>query len=231
MTANRIKKGKMIKCFTCENKIYRCQSRLKTQKRFYCNQICVNNSPYKKQVSSKWMKKLNKNHEIREKSKKNRAINIIKNNWRPWNYKLKGWTKATKAGFQKGHKCFKGCEKGQFKSTDEHKEKCRVRRIKQIEVCKNNGLPIMPNYGGCETEVLDKIEKIMNVKIERQYKVAGYFIDGYIPHLKLAFEIDELYHFNEKVMEKDIKRQKIIEKRLGCNFIRIKIGDDLYENK
>jgi len=32
----------------------------------------------------------------------------------PWNKGLKGWTRGTKAGFQKGHSHFKGSEKGWF---------------------------------------------------------------------------------------------------------------------
>ena len=34
----------------------------------------------------------------------------------PWNKGLKGWTKETNAGFQKGHKIFEGCKNTQFTS-------------------------------------------------------------------------------------------------------------------
>jgi hypothetical protein len=39
----------------------------------------------------------------------------IKRNRPAWNKGLKGWSIGTKAGFQKGHKAFKGTEKTRFK--------------------------------------------------------------------------------------------------------------------
>ena len=58
----------------------------------------------------------------------------------------------------------------------------------------------------------------MNYKIHRQFKVAGYFIDGYIPKLKLAIEIDE----KPKNIGKDIERENIIKQELECQFLRVK---------
>ncbi|WP_299009280.1 DUF559 domain-containing protein [uncultured Tenacibaculum sp.] len=65
----------------------------------------------------------------------------------------------------------------------------------------------------------DIIRKLFsNYRIESQYPVLNYKIDWYIPELKLAIEFDEKHHKkNEKL---DYKRQKEIEKKLGCKFLR-----------
>lgn len=58
-------------------------------------------------------------------------------------------------------------------------------------------------------------------KIISQYSVLGgkYFIDWYIPELKLAIEYDECHHVYNK---NDKARQDEIERELGCRFIRYK---------
>jgi len=78
-----------------------------------------------------------------------------------------------------------------------------------------------PRIGHNEKQILDKLELKLNYKILRQYKAEGYFIDGYIPELKLAIEVDEKRHNQNVKKEKDIHRQKIIENKLRCKFIRI----------
>lgn len=57
-----------------------------------------------------------------------------------------------------------------------------------------------------------------NYEIQKEFKVLNYKLDWYIPELKLAIEFDEKHH-KSKVKE-DTKRQKQIEKKLGCKFIR-----------
>jgi hypothetical protein len=41
-------------------------------------------------------------------------------------------------------------------------------------------------------------------------KVCGYFLDGYVPQLSLAIEIDEKYHKNLEQLKKKIKEEKSI---------------------
>lgn len=109
-----------------------------------------------------------------------------------------------------------------FKAHPEIIRKIRISRLKQIADRYNNGEPITPTIGKDETEILDQMEIEMNKAILRQYKVAGFFLDGYCPALNLAIEIDEAYHFeNDKINKRDIKRQKEIEQELGCEFLRI----------
>lgn len=104
------------------------------------------------------------------------------------------------------------------KFTEEHKEKLRLAAIQYIErVC--NG--IRPHIGRNEKQILDKLEQELDCKIIRQYRTCGYFLDGYIPELNLAIEVDE----RPKILERDIEREKVIKEELGCEFLRIKDYD------
>ena len=53
-----------------------------------------------------------------------------------------------------------------------------------------------------------------------QYKVLSYRIDLYFHDYKFTIKIDENGHSDRNIDYK-IKRQKAIEKELGCKFIRI----------
>ena len=75
--------------------------------------------------------------------------------------------------------------------------------------------------GKNETLILDSISEILNIKIERSYRAIGYYLDGYIPELNIALEIDELHHTNACYIESDKIRQIAIENHLKCTFIRI----------
>ena len=67
----------------------------------------------------------------------------------------------------------------------------------------------------------DIIEKLFNgYDIEAQYMVCGYILDWYIPELNLAIEFDETHHRSQK--EEDAKRQKTIEAKIKCKFLRYK---------
>jgi len=107
------------------------------------------------------------------------------------------------------------------KLSKKHKRKIREGVIKYQE---KTGLNV-PCFGRFEKQILDSYESALNVTILRQYKVAGYFLDGYCPNFNLAFEVDEPQHFDrfEKLSEKDKVRQKEIEEELGCRFIRVKV--------
>jgi len=102
----------------------------------------------------------------------------------------------------------------------EVKKKIRKSMIKYIKETRGN---IYPNIGKNEKQILDELELSLGFKIYRQFEVEGYFIDGYIPKLKLAIEIDEKkFHGKNKTKRRDKTRQKEIKKALGCKFIRIK---------
>ena len=106
--------------------------------------------------------------------------------------------------------------------SEETKEKLRESRIQYL----NEHGGCVPCVGKHETQILDELEKLFGMEIKRNFKVIGYFIDGYISELNVCIEIDEKHHFNfdGSRTKKDTQRQKNIEKKLNCKFIRIKVG-------
>jgi len=101
--------------------------------------------------------------------------------------------------------------------------KLREARIKQIARQQQDGLPITPNIGEHETEIINFVEDLLRINFERNHKFYGYFIDGFNYEHKLAIEVDEPFHYkNGKLRKKDIKRQANLQRKLNCNFIRVK---------
>ena len=69
---------------------------------------------------------------------------------------------------------------------------------------------------------------LRNVRLESQFPVGAYLIDGYFPDLRLAVEIDEAHHL--RTVEDDANRQSFIERELNCEFFRINVVEgSLYE--
>ena len=79
-------------------------------------------------------------------------------------------------------------------------------------------------YRQREEIALITIEQLLNVKLVRQFEVAGYRIDGYDPVNNVAYEIDESHHNGINAKKSDHIREKVIEKELGCTFKRITIA-------
>ena len=72
-----------------------------------------------------------------------------------------------------------------------------------------------------EQSVISKIiKRFSNEKTLPQHSVSSYKIDLYFPEHKLAKEVDKRGHEGRNI-DYEIKRQRIIEKELGCKFIRI----------
>lgn len=82
-----------------------------------------------------------------------------------------------------------------------------------------------------ETNFLDMLEKVLEpfcYKTKRQYSVLGYRIDLYIESLNVAIEYDENDH-KKYSYEQQEGRQKEIETKLNCKFIRVSDKEsDLY---
>jgi len=103
------------------------------------------------------------------------------------------------------------------KHSEETRRKIRILTLKYMEeVCGG----VTPFLGKNEKDILDELAKKIGYKILRQFPVMVYFLDGYVPQINLAIEVDEPAHKNR--IEKDIIRQKEIEQELGCTFLRIK---------
>lgn len=79
-------------------------------------------------------------------------------------------------------------------------------------------------FGDREHGALCAIEQLLNITLERQYKVGKYRIDGYCIETNTAYEIDEEQHRTPSSIAKDNKRQSFIENELGCNFVRINVS-------
>jgi hypothetical protein len=79
--------------------------------------------------------------------------------------------------------------------------------------------------GGYEKIILDNIEKELNIKLIRQFKVnvgrRNFYVDGYDILNNVAYEIDESYHKYGKYKIFDCIREKKIKDILKCQFIRI----------
>jgi very-short-patch-repair endonuclease len=59
------------------------------------------------------------------------------------------------------------------------------------------------------------------LKTEHEKRFKRYSVDGYIETLNVIIEWDENYHKNKKQIEKDIKRQLVLETEYGCDVFRI----------
>ena len=72
-----------------------------------------------------------------------------------------------------------------------------------------------------EEAALKTIEQLLNISLIRQFRVGDYRIDGYDTKNNIAYEIDEEHHQYRTL--KDLERQKFIEAKLGCKFLRIEV--------
>ena len=83
-----------------------------------------------------------------------------------------------------------------------------------------------------EIEFIDKLERALlafNVTGKKQHNILDYKIDYYIPSLNVAIEYDENSH-KDYTYEAHELRQELIQKELGCRFIRVTDNKDDYVN-
>lgn len=112
------------------------------------------------------------------------------------------------------------------KHSNETKEKMRNSTIEYLKTMNNfTG----PRYNVSSISFIDDLNKRYNWNLQHaenggEFRVAGYFIDGYDKELNIAFEYDEPVHYidvdNNILTDKDIERQSIIIETLGCEFYR-----------
>jgi very-short-patch-repair endonuclease len=74
-----------------------------------------------------------------------------------------------------------------------------------------------------EKVALNTIEQLLGVKLDRQFRVGNYRIDGYCKETNIAYEIDEHQHKSSRHKKDDEEREKFIISKLGCTFKRISI--------
>lgn len=137
-----------------------------------------------------------------------------------WEFrKLIPFTEETR---KKMREAKKGIKREPF--TDEHKKNLRISATK-------NGQKI-PNFNKTACLYFDWLNKWNGWNGQHalnggEKEVNGYFVDYFEPTLNMVIEWDEEYHYeNNKLREKDIRRQKEIVGELRCTFHRIR-GKDI----
>lgn len=102
------------------------------------------------------------------------------------------------------------------------KRKMREIAIRRREQQANNGEPLMPTIGHQERLFLNKLESSIPYVIVRQYKVCGYYLDGYISEVNIAIEFDELvHHTSSSAKIYDKQKQAEICEELNCIYFRV----------
>lgn len=82
------------------------------------------------------------------------------------------------------------------------------------------------SFGKLLTEALEEF----GLEIIPQYRVDNYRVDFYIPSKNIAVEYDEQQHFTEPNQKNDSERQKHIESKLRCKFVRCDYRDSDIKN-
>lgn len=118
-----------------------------------------------------------------------------------------------------------GVEIKQIKHKQNNQSLCAAvlnKKQKDDIISAETGCSLM--YGERENGALSAIEQVLGIKLERQYFVCGFRIDGYCKDTNTAYEIDEPQHYiNGKLSDECVSRQLKIELKLKCKFVRIKV--------
>ena len=108
-----------------------------------------------------------------------------------------------------------------YSKTGEQREISRNRLIADIEKRLLNGEKLGPRTGNLERECIDLLQSHCIFHIERQKRMKGYFLDGYISELNIAIEFYEKWHQGEKSRNRDMYRESFLERRNGVKFFII----------
>ena len=77
-----------------------------------------------------------------------------------------------------------------------------------------------------EQTVLESIKDVFEGEdMQTQYSVIGCRVDFYFHEYKLTIEVSELGH-NDRNIDYEIQRERVIKKELGCVFIRIDLDEE-----
>ena len=106
---------------------------------------------------------------------------------------------------------------------EEVKEKLRMKALERVAQRSEDG-KFHPRVGKAEKKILDAMEKELETEIKRQFFVRGYYVDGYAPELNMVIEIDERYHKNQSLQEREMNREAFITAELNnCEFLRVEV--------
>jgi len=175
----------------------------------------------------KKMKKNNPMHNLKHKKTYLKSMqekvwhNLKRNKKISNNKKGKKLTKEHINNLRLSHLGKKNSEKSKIKNSIKQTNLMKIPRNRKMRrVARQNQIILNgggPSIGRNETEILDSLSMELKINIIRQKRVIGYWIDGYIPKLKLAIEVDE----RPKTNKRDIIRQKEIQQELKCKFLRV----------
>lgn len=93
---------------------------------------------------------------------------------------------------------------------------------------------IFPSYNSAACKIFEEI----NFQLEwagqhaengGEFRIDGYWVDYYESTKNVVIEYDESYHQTLSQHKKDVRRQRRIQKILGCVFLRIKEGQSWRE--
>jgi very-short-patch-repair endonuclease len=73
-----------------------------------------------------------------------------------------------------------------------------------------------------------RARQVEGCKFRRQYGIAAFVVDFYVPELKLAIEIDGDSHVGDDAQIYDVERQVFLEAK-GTRFLRF-TNQQVYEN-
>ena len=198
-------------CPHCDSHSYKYKCHIKELK--YCSRICWERYHTSWNKGKKREDMCGEKHPFYGKPHPNRGKKVHSSEFKRrlilYNHSRKGRFKHSEESKDKMSKKRKG-----VLFSEEHKKNLRKSTINYLR--KQNCF-ICPRIGKNEKVALDRLSKVLGFRILRQYEVEGYYLDGYIPSLRLAIEIDE----HPKITKRDISRQNFIEKRLNCTFLRL----------
>jgi len=122
--------------------------------------------------------------------------------------------------------CLKKYGVDSYSKTKEFRLQRREMTLSKIENCNGQVTPYYNSKGCHIIEILnDKGFDFQHAERGGEYRVIGYFLDGYDKKRNIAIEIDESHHYLGGCLKlEDVRRQKEIIKELGCRFIRIKVN-------
>jgi len=114
-----------------------------------------------------------------------------------------------------------------YAKTKENRQRARDSYLRRIKNCHGQILPLY-NPSGCNIieNLNDNGFNFQHAENGGEYRVIGYFLDGYDEEKNIAIEIDEPEHSYNYRQKKDIRRQQEITEELGCRFVRVKVDKD-----